>query len=168
MCLDIEPSWFSFSEFSVLSWSNYFNLYLSCIQYIILKTLKNQIFQNNGCNIRHGDPDRYLYAVTTNQKFFKEKPLQRVEPCGPNYISSIVLGDDREEWSNYKRNKGSLPRVETRTYSLLLHRQKSHASSTQKISHLVTDLYQQTLNKLCSQDACIACPKLWRNLLRLS
>ena len=115
-----------------MSWSNYFNLYLSCIQYIILKTLKNQIFQNNGCNIRHGDPDRYLYAVTTNQKFFKEKPLQRVEPCGPNYVSSIVLGDDREEWSNYKRNKGSLPRVETRTYSLLLHRQKSHASSTRK------------------------------------
>ncbi len=77
---------------------------------------KYQLFQNNGCSIRHGDPDKCRYSVTTNQKFFKEKPLERVEPCGPNYVSSVVLGDDRGEWSleNYRTKRGPLPRVETR------------------------------------------------------
>ncbi|CAB4006478.1 Hypothetical predicted protein [Paramuricea clavata] len=81
-----------------------------CITLQKLKAIKN-----NGCSIRHGDPDKCLYSVTTSKKFFKEKPFERVDPCGPNYVSNIVLGDDRGEWSlkNYKTNRGPLPRVET-------------------------------------------------------
>ena len=76
---------------------------------------KLQPIKNNGCSIRHGDPDKCQYLTTTNEKFFKEKPLEKVDPCGPNYVSSIVLGDDNEEWSleNYKSKKEPSPRVGT-------------------------------------------------------
>ncbi|XP_028411202.1 uncharacterized protein LOC114533802 [Dendronephthya gigantea] len=82
-------------------------------QYTLPQRMK--AVKNNVCSIRHGDPKKVLYAVTTNQKFFKEKPLKRVDPCGPNYIASIILGDSKEKWSlvDHKTKRELFPCVET-------------------------------------------------------